>query len=106
MENKVLRKLFLGFIHIHILHHAVEDKIYGAWMMEELREHGYDISPGTLYPILNSMEREGLLSMNKEVVGGKVIKYYRTTKHGEVILEEAVNKARILFHEVSEDKND
>ncbi|HLR68502.1 MAG TPA: PadR family transcriptional regulator, partial [Virgibacillus sp.] len=22
MEDKVLRKLFLGFIHIHILHHA------------------------------------------------------------------------------------
>lgn len=52
MEDKVLRKLFLGFIHIHILHHAKEKPIFGLWMLEELKEHGYSLSAGTLYPIL------------------------------------------------------
>jgi PadR family transcriptional regulator, regulatory protein PadR len=61
MEEKVLRKLFLGFIQIHILHHAKEHPIYGMWMLEELKIHGYNISPGTLYPILHNMESDGLL---------------------------------------------
>jgi hypothetical protein len=48
LEDKVLRKLFLGFIHIHILHHAKEHPIFGVWMHNELKEHGYDISS---YPL-------------------------------------------------------
>lgn len=59
LEDKVLRKLFLGFIHIHILHHAKEHPIFGLWMLEELKEHGYKISAGTLYPILHTMESDG-----------------------------------------------
>jgi PadR family transcriptional regulator PadR len=41
IENKVLRKLLLGFIQIHILHHAKEEPIFGSWMLEELKKHGY-----------------------------------------------------------------
>ena len=57
MQDAILRKLFLGFIQIHILHHAAKAPFYGAWMMEELAHHGYDISAGTLYPILHNLEK-------------------------------------------------
>ncbi|RDC48195.1 PadR family transcriptional regulator, partial [Acinetobacter sp. RIT592] len=57
MQEQILRKIFLGFIHIHILHHAKKEPFYGSWMIEELKSHGYDISPGTLYPILKAMEQ-------------------------------------------------
>ncbi|WP_093043338.1 PadR family transcriptional regulator [Thalassobacillus cyri] len=100
MDNKILRKLFLGFIHIHILHHAKEEAIYGSWMLEELREHGYDISPGTLYPILHHMEVDGLLDKEEKNVNGKIRKYYRITTQGETILEEARTKAYELFKEI------
>ncbi|KIL72832.1 PadR family transcriptional regulator [Bacillus badius] len=100
MEEKVLRKLFLGFIHIHILHHAKEHPVFGAWMVEELREHGYTISPGTLYPILHSMERDGLLHREDKLVEGKIRKYYTTTAKGENILAEARQKAFELFKEI------
>lgn len=99
MPDKVLRKLFLGFIHIHILHHAKKEPIYGLWMMEELKHHGYNMSAGTLYPILNSMEKEGLLVSSEENVDGKIRKYYRTTEHGEAVLIEAREKAYELFKE-------
>ncbi|OCA80881.1 PadR family transcriptional regulator [Pseudobacillus wudalianchiensis] len=102
MEEKVLRKLFLGFIHIHILHHAKEQPIFGAWMVEELRDHGYSISPGTLYPILHSMEREGLLSREDQLAEGKIRKYYTTTEKGESILVEARKKAYELFKEIKD----
>ncbi|KGX91051.1 PadR family transcriptional regulator [Pontibacillus halophilus JSM 076056 = DSM 19796] len=100
MDNKVLRKLFHGFIHIHILHHAGEEPIYGTWMLEELREHGYDISPGTLYPILHNMEVDGLLSKEEVNVDGKIRKYYRSTDKGEEVLVEARAKAYELFKEI------
>ncbi|MGA1821390.1 MAG: PadR family transcriptional regulator [Thermoplasmatota archaeon] len=82
------RKVLMGFIRAHILHHAVsEDGIYGAWMMDELREHGYEISPGTLYPILHEMERDGVLGSRRINVGGKIRKVYRATDEGIVVLK-------------------
>ncbi|WLD94246.1 PadR family transcriptional regulator [Alkalihalobacillus sp. AL-G] len=102
MEDKRLRKLFLGFIQIHILHHAKEHPIFGVWMLEELYEHGYDISPGTLYPILHSMESDGLLEKEEKKVDGKIRKYYTTTEKGNEILIEARNKAYELFKEIRE----
>ncbi|MFC0523521.1 PadR family transcriptional regulator [Pontibacillus salicampi] len=100
MDNKVLRKLFLGFIQIHILHHAKEEHIYGTWMLEELQEHGYDISPGTLYPILHNMEKDELLRMEERKVEGKIRKYYSITLKGEDVLTEARAKAYELFKEI------
>jgi PadR family transcriptional regulator, regulatory protein PadR len=102
MEDKVLRKLFLGFIHIHVLHHAKEEPIFGSWMLEELREHGYNISSGTLYPILHSMEKDGLLIREDKKVDGKIRKYYCTTQKGNVVLDEARQKAYELFKEIKE----
>ncbi|KAF5417070.1 MAG: hypothetical protein C5S49_03975 [Candidatus Methanogaster sp.] len=46
----MMRNIFLGFIRIHILHHASEGEIFGVEMMDELGRHGYLISSGTLYP--------------------------------------------------------
>jgi PadR family transcriptional regulator, regulatory protein PadR len=102
LEDKVLRKLFLGFIHIHILHHAKEHPIFGVWMLEELKEHGYNISAGTLYPILHSMESDGLLIKEEINVEGKIRKYYTTTEKGNSVLNEARNKAYELFKEIKD----
>ncbi|SDI97980.1 PadR family transcriptional regulator [Natribacillus halophilus] len=102
MEEKILRKLFLGFIQIHILHHAKEHPIYGVWMVEELKEHGYNISAGTLYPILHTMESDGLLTKENRNVGGKIRKYYSITDQGEKVLVEARNKAYELFKEIKD----
>ncbi|MBM7616098.1 PadR family transcriptional regulator [Alkaliphilus hydrothermalis] len=102
MPHKILRKLFLGFIHIHILHHAAKDPFFGSWMMEELREHGYEISPGTLYPILHSLESNGFLRMYEETYEGKIRKYYSITPAGEELLKEAKAKAYELVKELEE----
>ncbi|HLR73523.1 MAG TPA: PadR family transcriptional regulator [Pseudogracilibacillus sp.] len=100
MENKVLRKLFLGFIQIHILHHAKEEAIYGSWMLEELHEHGYEMSAGTLYPILHNMERDQLLIREDVNINGKIRKYYQITERGDHVLQEARAKAYELFKEI------
>lgn len=102
MQEQVLRKLFLGFIHIHILHHAKKEPFYGVWMIEELKEHGYEISAGTLYPILHNLEKSGVLEVEEKNVEGKIRKYYSITELGEEVLKEARAKARELFDEIKE----
>ena len=82
------KKILLGFIRVHILHHATEkDGIYGVWMIQELERHGYTISPGTLYPILHEMEANGLLMVKHVNVNGKIRKVYRATKKGSATLD-------------------
>lgn len=100
MQDPIIRKLFLGFIQIHILHHAKKEPFFGAWMIEELQEHGYDMSPGTLYPILHNLESKGLLGKEDRVVEGKIRKYYKITGAGAEVLEEAKYKAYELFKEI------
>ncbi len=100
MKTKVLRKLFLGFIQLHILHHANQAPFFGSWMMEELREHGYDISPGTLYPILHSMEKNGLLYQKESKEQGKIRKYYSITPLGIDVLETGKKQAKELVDEI------
>ncbi len=99
----ITRKLILAFVRVHILYHASKDEIYGSWMMEELGRHGYSISPGTLYPILHEMEKEGLLNSRRVVVGGKVMRIYRITEKGRKLLEDAREKVRELFEEIMEE---
>ena len=104
MEKQIYRKLFLGFIQIHILYHAQKDPIFGSWMLEELREHGYHLSAGTLYPLLHTMESAGLLEKEDKNVEGKIRKYYKITEKGSVVLREAKKKAYELFKEINADE--
>ncbi len=98
------REFFLGFIKIHILYHAAEAPIFGMEMTEELARHGYKLSPGTLYPTLHRLEKEGYLESSSKVVNGKVRKYYRATAQGKRVLEQAKRKIRELVTEVIEEK--
>ncbi len=100
MQEPILRKLFLGFIQVHILHHAQREPVFGVWMMEELQHHGYEMSAGTLYPILHTLERSGLLRVENRIINGKVRKYYAITPDGEAVLREAKAKAAELLHEI------
>lgn len=105
-RDRVFRRLYSGFLYLHILHHASEGPIYGVWMIDELRRHGYDIGPGSVYPLLHQMEREGLLEREDEVVGGKVRKYYEITERGRDVLAEGRQKTLELVGELMEGEAD
>jgi DNA-binding PadR family transcriptional regulator len=71
-----MREFLRGAVDLHILHHAAEEEIHGAWMSEELAEHGYEISPGTLYPTLHRLEKGGLLTSRRTVEDGHSRRVY------------------------------
>jgi PadR family transcriptional regulator PadR len=96
------KDLYSGLIRLHVLHHAVEEPIFGLGMIEELRRHGYRISPGTLYPLLHGLERKGYLRSTEESNGKSRRKVYRATPLGRKALKTAKTKVHELFHELME----
>ena len=98
--NAVTRDFFLGFIRLHILYHASQEVIFGLDMIRELARHGYELSPGTLYPILHGLEKDGFLRSEKQIVAGKIRKNYYITDEGKKALAEAILKVRELVNEI------
>ena len=96
----IFRDIVLAFVRVHLLHHAAEAPIYGLEMLQELARHGYDLSPGTLYPIFHHLEEAGLLVSEQQTVQGKVRKYYRITEEGRKTLAILRPKVRELVNEV------
>jgi PadR family transcriptional regulator PadR len=73
-------------------------------MAAELAHHGYAISPGSLYPTLHKMEREGLLRSRQVVVGGHSRRSYRITAQGLRVLTDTKHQLRELAAEVLGDE--
>ena len=94
------RDLYSGLIRLHVLHHAVEGPIFGLGMIEELARHGYRISPGSLYPMLQGLEKKGYLRSSEVRNGKSLRKVYRATPRGSAALEAAKARVRELFAEV------
>ena len=95
------REILLSFWKVHILHHAAEESIHGQWILSELRRHGYEISPGTLYPLLKRMERLGWLKGKADPNGGRrARKDYRLTPDGRKVLQHIQKQIEELHEEV------
>jgi PadR family transcriptional regulator PadR len=65
-EASADRDLYSSLIRLHVLHHAVEDPVFGLGLIEELAQHGYRISPGSLYPLLQGLEKRGYLRSKQQ----------------------------------------
>jgi PadR family transcriptional regulator PadR len=97
----VNREVLLSFWKLHILHHAGEEAVNGQWILTELRRHGYEISPGTLYPMLKRMEKLGWLRGKVVSLGGRRTRRdYRLTHKGDQVLEFMREKIGELYKEV------
>jgi DNA-binding PadR family transcriptional regulator len=97
------KDLYGGLIRLHVLHHASQGPVFGLWIIEELREHGYSLSPGTVYPMLHAMETKGYLSVTVVRQGRRVRRMYRATALGRAALRAARKKVRDLFGELFEE---
>lgn len=81
------REFLLPFWKLHILHHAGEEPVVGQWMLRELSRHGYEVSPGTLYPLLARMEERGWLRARVDPRGGRrARREYTLTPKGQAVL--------------------
>lgn len=106
-HKAVTREVLLGFWKVHILHHASEEPVVGQWILEELRRHGHAVSPGTLYPLLKRMERNGWLRCESDPAAGlRGRRYYHLTARGAAVLQVLREAVVELHHEVVEEAAD
>lgn len=101
------REILLSFWKVHILHHAAQRPIFGQWVTRELRRHGYDVSPGTLYPLLNRMEARGWLERRADPdAGPRARREYTLSAKGQQVL--AVLRAQVeeLHREVVRERGE
>lgn len=102
MSDQISREILLAFSKVHILHHAQERPIYGQWILEELRRHGFQVSPGTLYPLLGRMEQQGWLRVlnNAKTTSPKARREYVLTSKGVKTLTALRRQVEELHREV------
>ncbi len=98
------KEIYGGLVRLHVLHHASSEPIYGKGMMDELAHHGYRLGPGTLYPILHALERDGFLRSSVEKSGRSSRRTYVSTAAGRKALEQAKHRVWELFTELFEDE--
>jgi PadR family transcriptional regulator PadR len=96
------RDLYSGLLRLHVLHHAVEEPLFGLGMIEELARHGYRISPGSLYPLLHGLEKKGYLRSAERRNGKSLRRIYRATPLGRKALAAAKDKVLELLRELME----
>lgn len=91
-EMAAEKGVFVGGATMLVLGLLSHRDMYGYEMIEELSSRSQNIfafKTGTLYPLLHSLQREGLLeSYEQQAKEGRVRKYYRITKMGRKALEE------------------
>jgi DNA-binding PadR family transcriptional regulator len=84
MYSKELLKGTLSAILLKLL--SENERMYGyeiSQKVKELTEGKIILKDGSLYPALQKMTADGLLSFKEEIVGGRVRKYYYLTKKGQ-----------------------
>ena len=97
----VEREILLSFWKIHILHHAEKEPVVGQWIIRELRRHGYEVSPGTLYPMLARMCDRDWLKCKVDPQGGlRARKEYSLTMKGSEVLRLLRTNVEELYREL------
>jgi DNA-binding PadR family transcriptional regulator len=87
-SRQIYRDFLQGMVKIFILHQASHGPIYGNKLNKALGSLGYQISPGSLYPLLHALEKSGLLHSRIRVFKGRLRKYYELTEQGHLCLAE------------------
>lgn len=75
-------------------------------MIEELARHGYRLSPVTLDPLLDGLEKKGLLRSSRQQVDGRFRRVPRATPAGRKALRAAKHHVQERFGELFENEPD
>lgn len=91
-QRRIYESFFHGMLQLFVLQQAAREPVYGGALAKLFRRHGYEISPGSLYPLLHSLEREKLVRRRSRIVRGRERKYYELTALGRACLDTVRNE--------------
>lgn len=80
-----------GLLELCVLSIISKDEMYPSDIIKKLKELKMIVVEGTLYPLLNRLKNEELLSYSwKESQSGPPRKYYKITEYGKEFLSELI----------------
>ena len=91
-RKELVQRIIKNLLDIQLLRMVQAQPLWG-YMIKKKVETNFQIKlrHGALYPMLNSLERRGFLTSQKQTQGGRVRKVYTITKAGEECLQSYYN---------------
>ena len=80
--NSLVLEMRRGAIILAVLS-RLEEPHYGYFLVQLLADKDFVIEPGTLYPLLRRLEKQGLLESSWDTSESRPRKYYRLNKQGK-----------------------
>lgn len=84
--DRLMQELRRGTITIGVLSQLSEPQ-YGYSLVTILNEKGIQVEPGTLYPLLRRLEKQGLLESKWDTNESRPRKYYLLSKTGKEVFD-------------------
>lgn len=84
--DKLMQELRRGTITIGVLSQLSEPQ-YGYSLVTMLDEKGVQVEPGTLYPLLRRLEKQGILDSKWDTNESRPRKYYLLSETGKEVFE-------------------
>jgi len=88
LKQQMMHSFWQGILKFFVLHQAAHSPVYGGKLKKQLEDWDYDISPGSLYPLLHALEKALLLKSRVKIFKGRARKYYDITDEGRAVLGE------------------
>jgi len=92
LKQQMMHSFWQGILKFFVLHQAAQSPVYGGKLKKQLQDWDYDISPGSLYPMLHALEKAMLLKSRVKIFKGRARKYYDITDEGRALLAEVQEK--------------
>ncbi|MDF2606155.1 MAG: PadR family transcriptional regulator [Bacillales bacterium] len=109
--DKLLQEVRRGTITIGVLSQLEQPK-YGYSLVATMAEKGVQVDPGTLYPLLRRLEKQGLLQSEWDTNEARPRKYYLLSPTGKDVYDKLttewrkiVTSMQVLMDEGGEVKN-
>jgi PadR family transcriptional regulator len=99
-QRQIHQAFWQGMVKLIVLHQASLGPVYGGRLSKYFHALGYAISPGSLYPLLHSMEKASLMRCHVKIFRGRARKYYELTPKGQDCLEASRQEAAEIVREV------
>jgi PadR family transcriptional regulator, regulatory protein PadR len=100
MQHKISKGLMSGSTGLMVLSLISEKDMYGYEIIQDLEiksDNTFSLKEGTLYPVLHTLENDGLaVSYEKPAESGKLRKYYSITKKGLSELDQRKAEWRVF----------
>ncbi len=90
----------LGFLQLSIITLLWKREMYGLELSNNLKMNGYPIGAGQLYPTLNRLKKNDLISVREEIRKGANRKFFKTTNSGRKLVRTYLANFMNLFPEL------